>query len=351
MQRFDPSKTPVKGAVREPVKQPSKQRVAETPTYEKKAKPKPKKRKGGRPGGRSPVPVIAKATARDWIGGARIRTLPLAISPVALGTAAAYAAEGFEGWHWVRALLALAVALGLQVGVNFANDYSDGVRGTDAVRVGPSRLTGSGAAKPKTVLAVALFFFAVASVAGVALVVLSEQYWLLAVGAACVLAAWFYTGGKHPYGYYGLGEVFVFVFFGVVATAGTTFVQVGTVTLESWIGGVAAGLLASAVLMSNNLRDLEQDKAAGKRTLSVLIGSLASRILFTVFTLIPFGLLMFFVLLYENAYFVYFALLLAIPAIIIALTAKTAKEFLLVLKLSSLTALIFGVGLAITIAF
>ncbi|MCC6270382.1 MAG: UbiA family prenyltransferase, partial [Microbacteriaceae bacterium] len=118
-----------------------------------------------------------------------------------------------------------------------------------------------------------------------------------------------------------------------------------------WIGGVAAGLLASAVLMSNNLRDLEQDKAAGKRTLSVLIGSLASRILFTVFTLIPFGLLMFFVLLYENAYFVYFALLLAIPAIIIALTAKTAKEFLLVLKLSSLTALVFGVGLAITIAF
>ena len=351
MQRMDPSKTPVKGAVREPVKQSSKQTVAETPAYAKKKKPKATKRKGGRPGGRSPVPVVARATARDWIGGARIRTLSLAVAPVAIGTAAAYAAEGFQGWHWVRALLCLAVALGLQIGVNFANDYSDGVRGTDKYRVGPSRLTGSGAAKPKTVLAVALFFFAVAAIAGVALVVLSGQYWLLAVGAACVLAAWLYTGGKHPYGYYGLGEVFVFVFFGVVATAGTTYVQVGTVTLESWIGGVAAGLLASAVLIANNLRDLDQDRLAKKRTLTVLIGSLASRIVFTVFVLLPFVLLVFYVLLYQYANFVYFALLLAIPAIIIALTAKTAKEFLLVLKLTSLTALVFGVGLAAAIAF
>lgn len=351
MQRFDPSKTPVKGQVREPVKQSSKQRVVETPTFEKKAKPKAKKRKGGRPGGRSPVPVIVPATARDWIGGARIRTLPLAISPVALGTAAAYAAEGFEAWHWVRALLCLAVALGLQIGVNFANDYSDGVRGTDALRVGPSRLTGSGAAKPKTVLAVALTFFALAAIAGVAVVILSEQYWLLAVGVVCIAAAWFYTGGKHPYGYYGLGEVFVFVFFGVVATAGTTFVQAGTVNLESWIAGVAAGMLASAVLMANNMRDLEQDQKAKKRTLSVLIGFLASRIVFTVLILVPFVLLTFFVLFYEYSYFVYFALLLAIPAAIIAVTAKTAQEFLLVLKLTSLTALVFGVGLAATIAF
>ena len=351
MQRIDPSKTPVKGAVREPVKQSSKQRVAETPTYEKKAKPNAKKRKGGRPGGRSPVPVIAPATLGDWIGGARIRTLPLAISPVALGTAAAYAAEGFEGWHWVRALLCLAVALGLQIGVNFANDYSDGIRGTDALRVGPSRLTGSGAAKPKTVLAVALTFFALAAIAGVVVVILSDQYWLLAIGAVSVAAAWFYTGGKHPYGYYGLGEVFVFVFFGVVATAGTTFVQAGTVNVESWIAGVAAGMLASAVLMANNMRDLEQDRKAKKRTLSVLIGLLASRVVFTVLILVPFVLLTFFVLFYEHAYFVYFALLLAIPAAIIAITAKTAQEFLLVLKLTSLTALVFGLGLAAAIAF
>lgn len=350
-QRVDPAKTPVKGAVREPVKQSAKQKVAETPTYEKKAPAKRKKRKGGRPGGRSPIPVTPRATAKDWIAGARVRTLSLAISPVALGTAAAYAASGFQDWHWVRALLCLAVALGLQIGVNFANDYSDGIRGTDNHRIGPSRLTGSGAAKPRTVLAVALFFFAVAAVAGVAVVVLSEQYWLLAVGAACVLAAWFYTGGKHPYGYYGFGELFVFVFFGVVATAGTTYVQVGTVNLESWLGGVAAGFLACAVLLANNLRDLPQDKVAGKRTLSVLIGDRPSRILFAIFTLVPFVILYFYVLFYLNAYFVYFTLLLAVPAVVIALTAKTSREFLLVLKLSSLTALVYGVWLAITIAF
>lgn len=350
MQRIDPSKTPVKGAVREPVKQSAKQRVAETPTYEKKAKPK-SKRKGGRPGGRSPAPVAARATLRDWIGGARIRTLSLAIAPVAVGTAAAYDFEGSTGWHWVRAVLCLAVALGLQIGVNFANDYSDGIRGADNLRVGPSRLTGSGAAKPRTVLAVALIFFALAAIAGVAVVLLSGQYWLLAIGAVCILAAWFYTGGKHPYGYYGLGEVFVFVFFGLVATAGTTFVQAGKVGIFSWVGGVAVGLLASAVLIANNLRDLDQDRVAGKRTLSVLVGSTASRVLFTVFTLVPFVLLYFFVLILEHAYFVYFALLLAIPAVVIMLTAKTAKEFLLVLKLASLTALIYGVGVALAIVF
>lgn len=350
-QRIDPSKTPVKGAVREQVKQSSKQTIAETPTYQKKQAPKKKKRKGGHPAGRSPIPVTPPATAKDWIAGARVRTLALSISPVALGTAAAYAATGFEEWHWVRALLCLAVALGLQVGVNFANDYSDGIRGTDNVRMGPSRLTGSGAAKPRTVLMVALFFFALSAVAGVALVVASQQYWLLAVGAACVLAAWFYTGGKHPYGYYGFGELFVFVFFGLVATAGTTFVQVGTVTFESWIAGVSAGLLACAVLVANNLRDLEQDRVAGKRTLSVLIGDMPSRILFAVFTLVPFVLLYVFVLVYLNAYFVYFALLLAVPSVIIVLTAKTSREFLLVLKLASLTALVYGVWLAVTIAF
>lgn len=350
-QRIDPSKTPVKGALREPVKTSSKVTIAETPTYEKKKPVAKKKRKGGRPGGRSPVPVVHKATLGDWVAAARLRTLSLAIAPVALGTAAAYAATGFEDWHWVRALLSLAVTLGLQVGVNYANDYSDGVRGTDAIRVGPSRLTGSGAAKPRTVLAVALVFFALAAAAGVVLVVLSGQYWLLAVGAACILAAWFYTGGKRPYGYYGLGEVFVFVFFGLVATAGTTFVQVGTVTLESWIAGAAAGFLACAVLLANNLRDIDQDRAAGKRTLTVLFGALTSRILFAVFILLPFVALAFFVLFYENASYVYFSLLLALPAVLIVIMAKTPKEFLLALKLTSLTALIYGVGLALAIAF
>lgn len=304
-----------------------------------------------KPGGGSPAPVQRKANLGDWIGGARLRTLPLSVAPVAMGTAAAYAAEGFEGWHWVRALLCLAVAGALQIGVNYANDYSDGVRGTDAHRVGPSRLTGGRLAKPRTVLIVALVFFALAAAAGVALVVLTEHWWLLAVGAACLAAAWFYTGGKHPYGYYGLGEVFVFVFFGLVATVGTTWVQAGQATFESWIAGVAAGLLACAVLMSNNLRDLEQDRVAGKRTLAVLVGSLTGRILFAVFQLVPFGLLVLFFLFYPSTGYVWFALLVAVPATVIALTAKTAPEFLLVLRLSSLTALVYGLGVAAGIAF
>jgi 1,4-dihydroxy-2-naphthoate octaprenyltransferase len=349
-QRIDPSKTPVKGAVREPVKQSSQARVAETATYEKKKPAATRKRKGGRPGGRSPVPVVHKATLGDWIAGARIRTLTLAIAPVALGTATAHAAGGFQDWHWVRALLCLAVALCLQIGVNFANDYSDGIRGTDDLRVGPSRLTGSGAAKPRTVLVVALSFFAIAALAGVAVVVLSGQYWLLAVGAACILAAWFYTGGKHPYGYYGLGEVFVFVFFGLVATAATMYVQVGTVSLDAWLAGAAAGLLACAVLMANNLRDFEQDALAHKRTLSVLVGRRTSRILFTVFALAPFVILFPFTLLYLNAYYVYFCLLLVVPAVVIVVMGKTAAEYLIALKLTSLAALLFGIGLALTIA-
>ena len=196
--------------------------------------------KGGRPGGQRPQAArVAKATARDWIAGARIRTLPLAVAPVAVGTGAAYLFDNDGGWHWVRALLCLAVAIFLQIGVNYANDYSDGIRGTDAYRVGPSRLTGSGAAKPRTVLIVAIVFFALAGVAGVIVSIRSGFPWLIAVGAVCIVAAYFYTGGKHPYGYYALGELFVFVFFGLVATAGTMFVQVGTVSFEAWLGAIA----------------------------------------------------------------------------------------------------------------
>ena len=294
---------------------------------------------------------MRKATARDWIGGARLRTLPLAIAPVALGTGAAYLYDNDAGWHWVRALLCLAVAVGLQIGVNYANDYSDGIRGTDAHRVGPSRLTGSGAAKPRAVLTVALVFFALAGIAGITVSILSGFPWLIAVGAVCIVAAYFYTGGKHPYGYYALGEVFVFVFFGLVATAGTMFVQVGTVSLQAWFAGIAIGLLACAVLMVNNIRDAEQDKRAKKRTLAVLVGDRMSRILFTLFVLAPFAILAFFTLLLPNAFYVYFALLAAVPAIVITLTGKTAPEFVLALKLTSLTALLFGVGLGAALAF
>lgn len=308
------------------------------------------KNRAGRPGGQQPRAVVHKADASDWIAAARIRTLPIALAPVALGTAAAVAYAPGET-HWVRALLCLAVALCLQIGVNYANDYSDGIRGTDKHRIGPARLTASGAAKPRAVLAVALFFFLVAAIAGAAVVVLSGFYWLLVVGAVCVAAAWFYTGGKHPYGYYGLGEVFVFVFFGLVATAGTTYVQVGAVTIESALAGAAVGFLACAVLMVNNLRDLEQDALARKRTLAVLVGAKASRILFGAFTTIPFLILIFFALFYLNAPLVYFALLLAVPAVLIVSTGKTAPEFLLALRLTSLTVLVFGLGLAAAIAF
>ncbi|MBC7517664.1 MAG: 1,4-dihydroxy-2-naphthoate polyprenyltransferase [Microbacteriaceae bacterium] len=317
------------------------------------ATPKPRgDARSGRPGGRPPkAGKTPKATARDWIGGARLRTLPLAIAPVALGTGAAYLADHSAGWHWVRALLCLAVAVGLQIGVNYANDYSDGIRGTDAYRVGPSRLTGSGAASARSVLTVALVFFALAGIAGAVVSVLSGFPWLIIVGVACIVAAYFYTGGKHPYGYYALGEVFVFLFFGLVATVGTMFVQVKTVNVEAWVAAVAIGLLACAVLMVNNIRDAQQDKFAKKRTLAVLVGNWPSRILFSVFTLLPFVALAGFGVLYPNANYVFFALLAAIPAVIITLTGKTPAEFILVLKLTSLTALIFGVGLAAALAF
>jgi 1,4-dihydroxy-2-naphthoate octaprenyltransferase len=293
---------------------------------------------------------VRKATVRDWVGGARLRTLPLAFSPVILGTAAAFIYDD-RGWHWVRALLALAVAVALQIGVNFANDYSDGVRGTDRYRIGPSRLTGSGAARPRTVITVAFVFFALAALAGIALVVLTHYWWLLAVGAACIVAAYFYTGGKRPYGYAGLGEIFVFVFFGLIATLGTSYVEVGGINLEGGLAGAAIGLIACAVLMVNNIRDIAQDAAAGKRTLAVRMGNRAARITFTVFVLAPFLTLPFYGLLYDKAYFVFFTALIAAPAALITLTAKTAPELILALKLTSATSLVFAIGLGWALVF
>nr|WP_272898169.1 1,4-dihydroxy-2-naphthoate polyprenyltransferase [Agromyces seonyuensis] len=293
----------------------------------------------------------APTGVRAWIAGARLRTLPLGIAPVALGTGAGIVALPERGlWHPLYAVLALVVALALQIGVNYANDYSDGVRGTDDFRVGPARLTGSGAARPRTVLIVALAFFALAAAAGLALTILTGHWWFLAVGAAAIVAGWFYTGGKRPYGYFGLGELFVFVFFGLVATAGSAFVQAGTVNLEAWIGGVGIGLIACAVLMVNNLRDLGPDAAAGKRTLAVLVGPVVGRILYVAFLLIPFGFVIFFGLLYPGSWLVLFALLAAIPAALITLTAKTSKELILALQLTSLVALVYGVGLGLAFA-
>ena len=208
-----------------------------------------------------------------WLIGARPRTLPAAVVPVALGAAAA---AGEPGPVWWRVGPALLVSLALQVGVNYANDYSDGVRGTDAVRVGPLRLVAGGLASPGAVKKAALAAFGVAAVAGLGLAAVTS-WWLLAVGAAALLAGWGYTGGPRPYGYLGLGEVFVFVFFGLVATAGTTFVVCERITAIAWLAGCAAGCLACALLVVNNLRDIPTDREVGKRTLAVRLGAARTR--------------------------------------------------------------------------
>ncbi|MET1035082.1 MAG: 1,4-dihydroxy-2-naphthoate polyprenyltransferase [Arthrobacter sp.] len=215
------------------------------------------------------------ATAAQWLAGARLRTLPMAVAPVIIGTAAAFEVDGTL--RWGRALLAAAVALLLQVGVNYANDYSDGVRGTDDERVGPLRLTGSGAAKPGHVRAAAFGCFGAAVVAGGVLILVSGAWPLILVGIAAVAAAWGYTGGRRPYGYLGLGELFVFLFFGLVATLGTTFTQVLQLTGPAWVGACGTGLIATALLMANNVRDIPTDREAGKLTLAVRMGDDAAR--------------------------------------------------------------------------
>ena len=225
------------------------------------------------------------ASAREWVAGTRPRTLPAAIVPVLIGSGVAAGYGKFSVW---RAVLALLVALALQVGVNYANDYSDGVRGTDAAgrRAGPMRLVGSGAASPRAVKYAAFSCFIVACCLGLVLAAVTS-WWIVAAGALCVLAAWFYTGGSHPYGYRGRGEVSVFVFFGVAAVAGTAYVQMGRL---SWLGlaaSVPAGLLSCALLMVNNLRDISSDASSGKRTLAVRVGDARARGVYLVFLLAP----------------------------------------------------------------
>ncbi|MCK5892057.1 MAG: 1,4-dihydroxy-2-naphthoate polyprenyltransferase [Aeromicrobium sp.] len=208
-----------------------------------------------------------------WLAGARPRTLPAAVAPVAAGTGAAVLADGFVWW---KALLALGVSLALQIGVNYANDYSDGVRGTDDDRVGPLRLVGSGLVPARRVKAAALGFLALGGALGLVLAA-TTTWWILLIGAAALVAAWTYTGGPSPYGYRALGEVSVFLFFGLVAVVGTTFVQVEEVTAASVLAGVGVGALACAILVANNLRDIATDTVAGKRTLAVLLGDARTR--------------------------------------------------------------------------
>lgn len=222
-------------------------------------------------------------SAHDWVTGARIRTLPAAIAPVLAGTGAAAA---HSEPHFGRFLLAAVVAVGLQVAVNYANDYSDGVRGTDAQRVGPMRLVGSGRATPSAVKRAAMIAAGVACLAGVALAAWSGLWWLIAVGAASLVAAWGYTGGPAPYGYWGLGEVMVFLFFGPVAGLGTQITQCGAITGAGVAASAACGAMSTAILLANNIRDVEGDVKAGKHTLAVRIGDRAARWLFAAVILV-----------------------------------------------------------------
>lgn len=275
------------------------------------------------------------ANLGQWIAGARPRTLPAALAPVLVGTSIAYyylassirvaeqlgaPSDRLAGGSWfgeapvdggdaaysvyvasfeadasvtwsefaLRAVLALVVALALQVGVNYANDYSDGIRGTDDVRVGPVRLVGQQLASPRSVKLAAFACFGVAAIAGLALVLITQAWWLLLVGVAAILAAWFYTGGPSPYGYAGLGELFVFVFFGLVAVAGTAYVQMLRIPWLALAAGVAIGALSVAILLVNNLRDIPTDELSGKRTLAVRMGEHGTRAAYSVAIATPF---------------------------------------------------------------
>lgn len=282
-------------------------------------------------------------TAAQWVAGARPRTLPAAITPVLAGTGVAFFAGGFS---WPLALLALVVSLALQVGVNYANDYSDGIRGTDADRVGPMRLVGSGVARPGTVKSAAFACFGIAAVAGLILVIATAQWWLLLVGVACIVAAWFYTGGKHPYGYLGLGEVFVFVFFGVVAVCGTTLVQLGRIPLAALLTSIGVGAITCAVLVANNLRDIHGDAESGKRTLATRIGAPATRGLYT--GLIAVTAVMIIIVAALTTWWALLGLIV-IPVIVPAVRTVLAKAegpaLIAVLKSTGVSELVMAVGL------
>jgi 1,4-dihydroxy-2-naphthoate octaprenyltransferase len=215
-----------------------------------------------------------------WVIGARPRTLPAAVAPVMVATSLAGGDAAF-----IPALLALIVSLSLQVGVNYANDYSDGIRGTDADRVGPTRITAAGLASPSSVKAAAFIAFGIGAVAGLALAMMTS-WWLIAVGLAAIMAAWGYTGGKNPYGYLGLGELFVFIFFGVVATVGTFYVQTERITVNSILASIPMGTFACALLAINNIRDRALDAPAGKKTLAVRLGDRRARYFFATLILL-----------------------------------------------------------------
>ena len=252
-----------------------------------------------------------------------------------------------QGFSWVAAILALVVSLALQVGVNYANDYSDGIRGADTERIGPLRLVGSGLASPQLVKRAAFGCFGVAGLAGLALVIMTQYWWLLVVGVACILAAWYYTGGKRPYGYAGLGEVFVFVFFGLVAVCGTVFVQVGQVSLATLLTGVWVGALACAILVTNNLRDIRGDARVGKRTMATRLGDPGTRVWYLI--LVGLSALLIIVVAWLTTWWALLGLaglVLIIPAVRVVTNGGSGPALIGVLKATSLAELVCAVGFA-----
>ncbi|MEV4256917.1 1,4-dihydroxy-2-naphthoate polyprenyltransferase [Spirillospora sp. NPDC049652] len=286
------------------------------------------------------------ATLSQWVAGSRPRTLPTSLVPVVVGTGVAIGAGHAVWW---RALLAAVVALVLQIGVNYSNDYSDGVRGTDEVRVGPLRLVGSKVAPPKQVLAAALGSFAVAAVAGLVLAAVSS-WWLLLVGAFAILAAWFYTGGKNPYGYRALGEISVFVFFGLVAVVGTVYVQTETLPWEAWAAAVPIGLLACALLVVNNLRDLPNDKEAGKRTLAVVLGGPWTRILYAACCAIPFMVVLALAAPHPWVLIALLAAPFSVPPTQKVIQGAKGRDLIPVLGMTARLQIVYGVLLAVGLA-
>jgi len=287
------------------------------------------------------------ASIAEWVEGARPRTLPNAVAPVIAGTGAA---AWLDAAVWWRAVLALVVSLALIVGVNYANDYSDGIRGTDDVRAGPLRLVGSRLATPRAVLTSAVASLAVGATAGLALAILTQP-WLIATGVACIAGAWLYTGGSKPYGYSGLGEVAVFVFFGLVAVLGTQYTQAMRI---DWVGGalaVATGALSSAVLVANNLRDIPTDKESGKITLAVRLGDARTRLLYQVLVALAFVLTLVLMLATPWCAVGFVAAPLAVRAARPVRGGLGGKDLIPVLRDTGLTMLVWSVAVALALAF
>ena len=285
-------------------------------------------------------------SAGQWLAGARPRTLPAAVVPVGVGTAVA---AGQASVIWWRSAVALLVALALQVGVNYANDYSDGVRGTDRDRVGPVRLVASGV-DPKLVRTAAWGCFAIAAAGGLALAI-AASLWLLLVGAACIAAAWFYTGGPRPYGYAGFGEVFVFLFFGLVAVIGTAYVSTREVTGLAVAASVPIGLLSVALLVVNNLRDVETDAAAGKRTLAVRLGAGHTRLLYAALVAGAFGTVLGMAFHHPLVAVAFAAALTAVVPVRTVLAGADGPALVEVLGQTGRLLLVFGLLLSIGLAW